>query len=85
MHPPQIFGWESAFYDKPKLAAWYSTLSGFASPVGEERDLKFCEATERVWKEVNDGLRVWQEEKDRWNVLGIVEHIEDKTHKWVYP
>ena len=70
------FGWPDAFYDKPKLRAWYEYLKA-----GEGSD--FAGVTARVYGEIFDALKAW-EEGGRWEVQGIKEHLEVDL-KWVCP
>jgi len=67
---PKYFGWESIWLRRPKLEAWWNQMCSETVPA-------------RVKDEIEGGLRGW-EEKDRWNVLGIVDQVKDKSYKWAY-
>lgn len=65
-----VFGWDSAFNGRPKLAAWYDMMKEDA-----------CGA--RVYEEVSGGLKKWSE-NDRWDKLGITEQLKDASYTWKY-
>ena len=54
---PRYFGWGDVFANKPRLAVWWAATN--AHPAGE-----------RVFGEVNGGLRKWEEVREGGNAIG---------------
>eukprot|EP00245_Coleochaete_scutata_P008107 TRINITY_DN2411_c4_g1_i1.p1 TRINITY_DN2411_c4_g1~~TRINITY_DN2411_c4_g1_i1.p1 ORF type:complete len:328 (+),score=40.82 TRINITY_DN2411_c4_g1_i1:56-1039(+) len=67
---PTYFGWESIFTGRPKLKKWWDTMNEL--PLAQ-----------RIRGEMEGGLKSWND-AGRWQNLGILDQVADKTFRWSF-